>query len=90
MRRVWVAIAVDWWRCRGDLCGRPVPRLPIRPGQAARKRATTGVAPHIANSPSTNLVQDKGIRGNGHMVMIEKNNLDIARTIDEWAVKNVK
>jgi hypothetical protein len=33
---------------------------------------------------------DRGIRGNGHMVMIEKNNLDIARLIDEWVVKNVK
>jgi hypothetical protein len=29
-------------------------------------------------------LQDKGIHGNGHMVMIEKNNLDIAHVIDEW------
>jgi pimeloyl-ACP methyl ester carboxylesterase len=35
-------------------------------------------------------LQDKGIRGNGHMVMIEKNNLDIAHVVDEWVVKNVK
>jgi pimeloyl-ACP methyl ester carboxylesterase len=35
-------------------------------------------------------LQSKGIHGNGHMVMIEKNNLDIARVIDEWVVKNVK
>ena len=35
-------------------------------------------------------LQDKGIHGNGHMVMIEKNNLDIAHVVDEWAVKNVK
>ena len=35
-------------------------------------------------------LQDKGIRGNGHMVMIEKNNLDIARLIDEWLQKNVR
>jgi pimeloyl-ACP methyl ester carboxylesterase len=35
-------------------------------------------------------LQDKGIHGNGHMVMIEKNNLDIARVIDEWVVRNVK
>jgi pimeloyl-ACP methyl ester carboxylesterase len=35
-------------------------------------------------------LQDRGIRGNGHMVMIEKNNLDIARVVDEWVVKNVK
>jgi pimeloyl-ACP methyl ester carboxylesterase len=35
-------------------------------------------------------LQDKGIRGNGHMVMIEKNNLEIARFVDEWVQKNVK
>jgi pimeloyl-ACP methyl ester carboxylesterase len=35
-------------------------------------------------------LQDKGIHGNGHMVMIEKNNLDIARVVDEWVQKNVK
>jgi pimeloyl-ACP methyl ester carboxylesterase len=35
-------------------------------------------------------LQDKGIRGNGHMVMIEKNNLEIAHVIDEWVVANVK
>jgi len=35
-------------------------------------------------------LQDKGIHGNGHMVMIEKNNLDIARVIDEWVMGNVK
>ena len=35
-------------------------------------------------------LEDKGIHGNGHMVMIEKNNLDIAHLIDEWVVKNVK
>jgi pimeloyl-ACP methyl ester carboxylesterase len=35
-------------------------------------------------------LQDKGIHGNGHMVMIEKNNLDIARLVDEWAQKNLR
>jgi pimeloyl-ACP methyl ester carboxylesterase len=35
-------------------------------------------------------LQDKGIHGNGHMVMIEKNNLDIAHLIDQWVVANVK
>ena len=35
-------------------------------------------------------LQDKGIHGHGHMVMIEKNNLDIAKVIDDWVVKNVK
>lgn len=33
---------------------------------------------------------DAGIRGNGHMVMLEKNNLDIARYLDQWLVANVK
>src|SRR5882757_3699182 len=35
-------------------------------------------------------LQDKGVRGNGHMVMIEKNNLDIAKLLDDWAQKNVR
>ena len=35
-------------------------------------------------------LQKAGIRGNGHMVMIEKNNLAIAKVIDDWAKKNVK
>jgi pimeloyl-ACP methyl ester carboxylesterase len=33
---------------------------------------------------------DKGIHGNGHMVMLEKNNLEIARLLDQWVVKNVR
>jgi len=35
-------------------------------------------------------LQKAGIHGNGHMVMIEKNNLAIAKVIDDWARKNVK
>ena len=35
-------------------------------------------------------LQDKGINGNGHMVMIEKNNLDIAKLVDDWVQKNVR
>ena len=35
-------------------------------------------------------LQDKEIRGNGHMVMIEKNNLEIAALIDRWLQENVK
>jgi pimeloyl-ACP methyl ester carboxylesterase len=34
-------------------------------------------------------LEDKGIRGNGHMVMLEKNNLDIAHLLDDWVVQNV-
>ena len=29
---------------------------------------------------------DVGIRGNGHMMMLEKNSDDIARVMDEWIV----
>jgi pimeloyl-ACP methyl ester carboxylesterase len=35
-------------------------------------------------------LQDKGILGNGHMMMLEKNNLEIARLIDEWVQGNVR
>ena len=35
-------------------------------------------------------LQDKGVHGNGHMVMIEKNNLEVAHVVDDWVVKNVK
>jgi pimeloyl-ACP methyl ester carboxylesterase len=35
-------------------------------------------------------LQDKGIFGNGHMVMIEKNNLDIAKLVDDWVQTNVR
>jgi pimeloyl-ACP methyl ester carboxylesterase len=35
-------------------------------------------------------LQDLGIRGNGHVMMIEKNNLEIARVLDDWVLKNVR
>lgn len=35
-------------------------------------------------------LEDVGIRGNGHMLMIEKNNLEIADFIDKWIVKTAK
>ena len=33
---------------------------------------------------------DAGIRGNGHMTMLEKNNLEIAALLHAWAQKNIK
>lgn len=33
---------------------------------------------------------DVGIRGNGHMLMLEKNNLEIERFIEQWIAKSVK
>ncbi len=35
-------------------------------------------------------LEEAGLRGNGHMVMIEKNNLDIAAMIDRWVGNNVR
>jgi pimeloyl-ACP methyl ester carboxylesterase len=35
-------------------------------------------------------MQDKGQRGNGHMMMIEKNNLAIAAILDQWMRAKVK
>jgi len=35
-------------------------------------------------------LEEVGIRGNGHMMMIEKNNLEIADFIDKWLVKTVQ
>ena len=33
---------------------------------------------------------DVGIKGNGHMMMLEKNNIEIARYLDGWIGKNVR
>jgi len=35
-------------------------------------------------------LEDVGIRGNGHMVMLERNNLEIAGWIDGWLRRNVR
>jgi pimeloyl-ACP methyl ester carboxylesterase len=33
---------------------------------------------------------DRGIRGNGHMIMLEKNNIEVARLLDAWVRENVR
>jgi len=33
---------------------------------------------------------DRGIRGNGHMMMLEKNNLEIAAVLRRWEAENVR
>jgi hypothetical protein len=33
---------------------------------------------------------DLGIHGNGHMMMLEKNNLEIAGVLENWLDKTVK
>jgi hypothetical protein len=34
-------------------------------------------------------LDERGIQGNGHMMMLEANNLEIAACLDEWIVKNL-
>jgi hypothetical protein len=33
---------------------------------------------------------DRGIRGNAHMMMLEKNNLEIAALLRQWEAANVR
>ena len=35
-------------------------------------------------------LEDRGLRGNGHMVMLEKNSLDVAALLRKWIVANIK
>jgi hypothetical protein len=35
-------------------------------------------------------LSEVGIRGNGHMMMLEKNNLEIAAFLRDWLEKRVK
>jgi hypothetical protein len=35
-------------------------------------------------------LEDQGIRGNGHMVMLEKNNLQVAALLQKWIAANIK
>lgn len=35
-------------------------------------------------------LEERGIRGNGHMVMLEKNNIDVARVLMEWISTTVR
>ena len=35
-------------------------------------------------------LEDKGIKGNAHMMMIEKNNLEIAAFLHDWMKKKIK
>ena len=35
-------------------------------------------------------LEDKGLHGNGHMMMLEKNNLEIAQLLAEWIERNVR
>ncbi len=35
-------------------------------------------------------LENEGLQGNGHMMMLEKNNLEIAKLLDEWIQRNVR
>ena len=49
-----------------------------------RRRSQAGVPNDLA------LLADRGIHGNGHMMMLEKNNLQIAALIADWISEHVK
>jgi hypothetical protein len=35
-------------------------------------------------------LEEQGIRGNGHMVMLEKNSLEVAAFLQKWISANIK
>jgi hypothetical protein len=35
-------------------------------------------------------LEDQGIHGNGHMVMLEKNSLEVAAFLQKWISANIK
>jgi pimeloyl-ACP methyl ester carboxylesterase len=87
-------------RCR--LQGEPVRRMPTLAGIpiliVAAESSYHAMYDHCtskylaqAGVPNTFVrLEDAGIRGNGHMMMLEKNNLDIARLMAGWLDKNVR
>ena len=90
----------DLERCR--MQGQPVRRLPNLVGipiliyasessyHAAYDHCTSKYLEQAGVKNTYVQLANVGIRGNGHMVMIEKNNLDIARFMDDWIRKNVR
>ncbi|MEJ1977205.1 MAG: hypothetical protein WDN49_14950 [Acetobacteraceae bacterium] len=50
----------------------------------ARYLTQAGVANDFVRLP------DQGIHGNAHMMMLEKNNLEIAAFLDKWMAEHVK
>ena len=87
-------------RCR--LQGEPVRRIPTLAGIPILIIATESsyhavydhcTSKYLAQAGVANTyvrLEDVGIRGNGHMLMIEKNNLEIAGFIEQWVAKNVR
>ena len=44
-----------------------------------------------AGAKATRLrLEDAGLHGNGHMMMLEKNNFEIAKLLDRWMQKSVR
>jgi len=87
-------------RCR--LQGEPVRRMPTLVGIPililAAESSYHAMYDHCtskylaqAGVPNTYVrLEDVGIRGNGHMLMLEKNNLEIASFIAQWISRNVR
>jgi pimeloyl-ACP methyl ester carboxylesterase len=87
-------------RCR--LQGEPVRRLPNLAGvpvlilaaessyHAAYDHCTAKYLEQAGVRNTYVRLEEVGIRGNGHMLMLEKNNLEIAAFISAWLGKNVR
>jgi pimeloyl-ACP methyl ester carboxylesterase len=87
-------------RCR--LQGQPVRRLPRLAGipililaaessyHAVYDHCTSKYLDQAGVKNTFVRLEDVGLRGNGHMLMIEKNNLEIAAFIEQWLGKSVK
>ncbi len=87
-------------RCR--LQGAPVRRMPTLAGipililaaessyHAIYDHCTSKYLAQAGVSNTFVRLEDVGIRGNGHMLMLEKNNLEIASFIAGWVGKNVR
>ncbi len=52
--------------------------------RALRPHCTVKFLEQAGVKPTFIRLADQGIKGNGHMMMVEKNNLEIAAVIDGW------
>ena len=70
--------------CRGPVIGGEGAALSPRLDDTSLHLGQAGVKHDFVR------LQDVGIRGNAHMMMLEKNNQEIAGFIAGWAEKNIK
>ncbi|UFZ03119.1 alpha/beta fold hydrolase [Bradyrhizobium ontarionense] len=74
-----------------NLMGRPTLVVTAEASyHAVYDQCTAGYLEQAGVSVQTMRLGDRGIHGNGHMVMLELNNLDIAAALAAWLRENVK